>query len=219
MAEISREVNAEMEEKIEELSGQYAQKISRIISDMDFYDELELLNAYRERKGEAEIKELTRANFNEEMRGCSPWEVLEALNGADFDPDDEYFANSDFGGLCTCNDIWFEDEPEDVVDALMSGELESTDYDIRAALSEYSEKELEIRDSYNSKACERELVDKFKELLTIYKRYRPDFTYLSLCAVKKPDENTVKISIVNRYWEGGEDENFPIQYNSNKENK
>lgn len=213
MAEIN---NREMEEKLEELQVKYIEKLQGIINDMSFDEELELVNAYRERHDEGEIMELNRENFNQAMYGCSPWEVLEALNNGDFDPDDPYFINENFGSMSSCDDIWFEDEPDDVIEALMSEDITSDCSEIRECLEEYSEKELEIRDSYNTKACIRELKAKAEEMRDIYRRYRANGRYLSIFLTT--DENGKDaISINNRYWAGGEDEDFKIKYSSAEE--
>lgn len=208
------EINREMEERIEKLREAYAEnEMQDVIDNLNFDDTLELINAYRNSRGKSELMELTEENFNEVCYGWSPWDVLEELNGSNFDPDDGYFTND--SGLESFDDIWYDDEASDIIDALMSGELEPTCFELREALDALDKQEKAIRDSYNTEQCIKELSEKAKEMSEIYHKYHASGKYLAMFITRDVDNNET-ITLNNRHW--GEDENFPIKCNiSSKE--
>ena len=210
--------NTIREEALEDLRMRYAEnEMPDVLDNLNFEDEMDLINAYRIKKGEAEIMELNRENFNSVCHSWTPWEVLEALNDGDFDPEDGYFYNDDYSGLATCDDIWFEDSEEDVIEALISGELEPTCYELDEALRTLQEMEEELAAHYSYKKCMEEMAQKFQEVIDIYEKFYPKGDYLTFYAYKKEGADKMVFDFNNRYWEGGEDANFPIRYKNQDE--
>ena len=71
----------------------------------------------------------------------------------------------------------------------------------------------------NDKEITREETEKtirclMEDIWTEYLKYKPDGRYLDISLIISPDVEggTLFISANNRYWEGGEDENRPINF-------
>lgn len=58
----------------------------------------------------------------------------------------------------------------------------------------------------NRAECEKQIAEKLREIGEIHKQYNPDGMYLTLCISRG------NLSFSNEHWEGGKDEDHPVDY-------